>query len=232
MAQSTFKAINTVTIDRITPSYNGKDLFRDGVLILGQSKTSDRNVIHTFDLLAPDDGLPLDATSQVGLAELLGNVTAVIGGPYNMLAERLTRADYDYQTATWTEYKAGSAWTTPGGDFSPTPAGIDVPFPSFTGDGVICATLAPFVVDAFANRRGKLYLHWRLDPVGPQQSQQVTLKAVPATDSDVARLRVTYTSLRPAAEHRPHGATLRGERATTPARSGRIATAAPPARAK
>ena len=193
MAQSTFKAFNTVTIDRIATTYNGKNLFRNGALILGSSKASDRNVIHTFDLLAPDDGLPLTATSQIGLVELLGNVTAVIGGSYNMLAERLTRADYDYLTATWAEYKGGSAWITPGGDFSSTPAGIDVPFPAFTGDGVICATLAPFVADALANRGGKLLLHWRLDPVGPSQSQQVTLKVAPVTDSDIVRLRVTYT---------------------------------------
>jgi hypothetical protein len=125
MAQSTFKAIHTVTIDRITPSYYGKDLFRDGALILGASKSSDRNVIHTFDLLAPDDGLPLEATSQISLAELLANVTAVIGSPYNMLAERLTRTDYDYLTATWAEYKSGrveatslkpSLWTIVYGD--------------------------------------------------------------------------------------------------------------------
>ena len=226
MAQSTFKAFNTVTIDRITTSYNGKNLFRNGALILGSSKASDRNVVHTFDLLAPDDGLPLAPTSQISLVELLGNVTAVIGGAYNMLAERLMRADYDYLTATWAEYKSGSAWTTPGGDISSAPLGIDVPFPAFTGDGVICTTLAPFVVDALANRGGKLLLHWRLDPVGPSQSQQVTLKAAPATDSDIVRLRVTYTSLQPGVEDRPHGEALPGQRAASPARSARVAAPA------
>ncbi len=231
MAQSTFKAINTVTIDRITPTYSGKDLFRDGALLLGGSKSADRNAIHTFDLLAPDDGLPLEPTSQISLVELLGNVTAVIGGPYNMLAERLTRADYDYLTANWTQYKTGSAWTAPGGDFSATPPGIDVPFPAFTGDGVICATLAPFVVDAMANRGGKLYLHWRISPVGPSSSQHVTLKAAPLTDSDVTRLRVTYTSLQPTEEDRPQGTTLPGSRAAPPARrsdASKPATALPP----
>ena len=72
-----------MTIDRITPTYNGRDVFRDGALILGTSKTVDRSVIHTFDLLVPDDGLPLEPTSQISLVELLGNVTAVIGGPYS-----------------------------------------------------------------------------------------------------------------------------------------------------
>jgi hypothetical protein len=230
MAQSTFKAIRTVTVDRITTSYNGQNLFRDGALILGSSKTSDRNVIQTFDLLAPDDGLALSAASQISLAELFGNVTAVIGGPYNMLAERLTRADYDYLTATWTEYKSGSAWTTPGGDFSATPAGTDVPFPTFTGDGVICATLASFVVDALANRGGKLYLHWRIDPVGPSQSQQVTVKSAPPADSDVMRLRVTYTTLQPAAENRPHGTTLHGAPAAHPSRAAGSASAERPAK--
>lgn len=228
MAQSTFKALNTVTIDRITPTHNGRDVFRDGALILGTSKSADRNVIHTFDLLAPDDGLPLDPTSQISLVELLGNVTSVIGGPYNMFAERLTRADYDYLTANWTQYKAGSAWTTPGGDVSTTPSGVAVPFPALTGDAVICATLAPFVADALANRGGKVYLHWRISPVGPSSSQHITLKAAPLTDSDVTRLRVTYTSLQPTEEDRPTTKAPPARRAAPPARS---AAAAKPAQA-
>ena len=230
MAQSTFKAIHTVTIYCIATSYNGADVFRDGAIILGNTKTADRNVIDTFDSLAPDDGLPLEETATIVLAELLGNVTTIIGGPYNMLAERLTRPDYDALTATWTQYKTGSPWTTPGGDFAATPAGIDVPFPSFTGDGVLSTGLAPFVVDALANRGGKLCLHWRLDPVGPQQSQQVTLKAAPLTDSDVTRLRVTYTSLLPAAEDNPRGLTLRGAGPAPPADASTAAKAVQPTR--
>jgi hypothetical protein len=65
MAQSTFKAIHTVTIGRIATSYNGADVFRDGAIILGNTKTADRNVVDTFDLLAPDDGLPLEATATI-----------------------------------------------------------------------------------------------------------------------------------------------------------------------
>lgn len=228
MAQSTFKAIHTVTIDRIATSYNGADVFRDGAIVVGNTKAADRNVIDTFDLLAPDDGLPLEATATIVLAELLGNVTSVIGGPYNMLAERLTRPDYDALTATWTQYKTGSPWTTPGGDFAATPPGIDVPFPASIGDGVISAALAPFVVDALAHRGGKLCLHWRIDPVGPQQSQQVTLKAVPLTDSDVTRLRVTYTSLLPASQDNPRGLTLHGVRAAHPAGASTAAKPVPP----
>ena len=50
-----------------------------------RGKSVDRRVVHAFDLYAPDDGLPLDATSQISAAELLGNVTGVLGAAYSML---------------------------------------------------------------------------------------------------------------------------------------------------
>ncbi len=226
MPQSMFKAIHTVTIDRISPAVNGKDLFRLGALVVGSGKSVDRRVIHTFDLHAPDDGLPLDVASQVSAAELLGNVTAVVGGAYNMLTERLTRADYDYLTATWNEYKAGSAWTTAGGDVASDPAPIFTVFPSSTGDIVICATLAAMVGDALANRGGKLLLRWSISPPAPSQSEHVTVKAAPAVDSDVTRLRVTYTTLIPAAEDRPaHQAGRVGTAASAPAAAATAANA-------
>ena len=236
MPQSTFKAIRTVTIDRISPAVNASDLFRLGALVVGSGKSVDRRVIHAFNLHAPDDGLPLDATSQISAAELLGNVTGVLGAAYSTLTERLTRADYDYLTATWNQYKAGTAWTMPGGDVASDPVPIFTPFPSSTGDIVVCSTLAAMATDALANRGGALLLRWSIFPSAPAQSEHVTIKAAPATDSDITRLRVTYTSLVPAPEDRPARRALRsGTRAASPtdaASAARAGKASQPARAR
>ena len=235
MPQTTFKAIHTVTIDRISPTANGKDLFRLGALVVGSSKSVDRRVIHAFNLHAPDDGLPLDATSQISAAELLGNVTGVVGAAYSMLTERLTRADYEYLTATWNEYKTGSAWTTPGGDVASDPAPIFTPFPSSTGDIVVCSTLAAMAIDALANRGAALLLRWSIFPPAPSQSEHVTIKAAPTPDSDIARLRVTYTTLVPATEDRPaHHASRSGAAVASPtgaASAASVGRASQPARA-
>ena len=54
--QSTFKTTRTVTIDRLSPTDNGRDLFRLGALIVGSGKTVDRNVVQVFNLNTPAAG--------------------------------------------------------------------------------------------------------------------------------------------------------------------------------
>src|SRR5438552_1051009 len=68
--------------------------------------------------------------------------------------DRVTRADWDYLTATWNQYKAGSNWTSIGGDVdAAVPGELSYASPGAYGPYAIPG-LGPYVSDAIANRGG------------------------------------------------------------------------------
>jgi uncharacterized protein (TIGR03437 family) len=49
------------------------------------------------------------------------------GGSDYLFASKISRQDWDTNTATWKQYKSGSPWTTPGGDSGPAVAQFSAP---------------------------------------------------------------------------------------------------------
>jgi hypothetical protein len=238
MTVSTFKATRTFTMDYYTATTPNPDYFRVGQLYTGAVKAEQKAPIHTIDLAStPAEGPPMPANAIIDLAELMGNVTTVLGTAWTFIIARVDddRANYDYLDATWNVYDAGLPWRTVAGDDAATPAPITVAVPDFVGDGVVTNALAPFAIDALANRGRLLQLRYRITP-GDPATHQFAMKCIPAGDSDITRLRVTWRDPVGASIDHPEGVALPGSRPAPPAPAERPATAggagspAPPAR--
>lgn len=237
MTVSTFRAVRTVSIDGAAHAANDNDLFRCGQLFSGPSKTADRRAIHTFDLTAvPAEGPPVPANAAVTLAEFVGNVTLVIGAPDVFRLDRLAgdRSTYAYLITNWDNYDTAKPWRAPGAeDVEPPPSGLTYTSPGSTGDQVIVATLAAYVVDALTLRAGLLQLRHRLNAIAAPDDTYFTVKAYPPGDADITRLRVTWSGPAPANINRPQASVLPGPPPAAPARAAPAhspAGAAPPAR--
>ncbi len=230
MPQSVFVCANTCAIDQIAPSATYPSIGDVGVLFLGGGKAALRRALATFDVFgSAAAGRPLVAADTVTLAELMADVTGITGPAFQVDAERLGRTNYNNAEATWNNYRAGTPWTTAGGDEAPPPAAAGFTSPSVPGDQVVQANLAPFVVDAISNRGGLVALRWKARIENPASSSIYTVFADPAHVPPLL-LRVTYQSTEPTPIDRPAGGALTGAPASSPGRAAAPAPASPPAR--
>jgi hypothetical protein len=98
----------------------------------------------------PALSLPRDAANVT--ATLYIYITGRVGSPQNYTFKlcRCSRYDWGEMAVTYNQYKTGSNWTAPGGDFT-TPE-VSFAGPSATGwFSIVCDTIA---ADAVANRGG------------------------------------------------------------------------------
>lgn len=118
----------------------------------------------TFDISDIAAGSVFDNASKLELDVFQAAEAA--GGDFKL--HRLTRTDVVEAEFTWDEYKSGSSWTSPGGDY-------DAPEVAFTGPGVnetgwltiTGASLAAFLQDALDDRAGIVrFLGKRVTEVG------------------------------------------------------------------
>jgi len=123
--------------------------------------------------------------------------TITVAGPagWSATIERIWRADWDYTTADWTRFKAGSNWTAAGGDVATPPAAVAFASPSVAGEQII-AGMAAYVTDAIANRGGRVLLRLKAVDEAPAQSQWVAYQAN-LESATRPRLRVTYVAAEP-----------------------------------
>ncbi len=135
-----------------------------GIVISGSSKTAKRRILLGFDLSAPPtSGVAPQPGDTITAADLLFQcdlIDGIAGSPGTLY--RITRDDW--LSSSWTDYKAGAAWTTPGGDYA---APLAVPFtaPAAIGAWTVPGLLA-LVTDAYANRSARLHVLLRIDGEG------------------------------------------------------------------
>lgn len=209
MPQAVFNCSNTCAIDAIAPNATYTSIGDVGVFLIGGSKGILRRALATFDVFgAATSGRPLNSTDVVVLAELLGEVTGINGPAFQVDTERLTRANYNGIEATWNNYRAGTPWTAAGGDVDTVPAAASFTSPATPGDQVVQANLAPFVIDAVANRGGLVVLRWRAHNENPGVTSIYTTFAAPS-HVPALRLRVTYQSLAPTPIEHPRATSFR-----------------------
>jgi hypothetical protein len=227
LPQSVFVGSNPCSLDEIAPTVTHANIGDVGVYLVGGSKGILRRALATFDVFgAPTSGRSLLASDTITLAEMLCYVTSAVGPAFQVDTERLARADYVAAEATWNNYRASSPWTAGGGDVAAPPAAASFTSPSGTGDQVAQSNLAPFVVDAVANRGGLVVLRWKAQDENPGVTAIYSIAADPSYTPPL-RLRVTYLSPEPSPIDRPEWSELHGAAAAKPAPAAR---ASPPAR--
>ena len=151
----------------------------------GGAKTNIYRALLYFDLAAAPASGAARSSSQITRADL--NIVASSGGvsPFNLAitAERVTRSDWaGYPDTTYTNYKAGTPWTTLGGDVDvPSVALVGPPGPGPYSMG----DLKALVIDAINNRAGKLHLRLKATNEAPANDGYIQTFA--------ATLAVTYS---------------------------------------
>jgi hypothetical protein len=199
-------------------------------------------VIIGFDLgAAPSAGRAIAASDVVDAAALTIRATVIVGPTgWGARAARRSRPDWDDVSATWNEYKAGSAWTTAGGDVTTPPADVAFASPLVTGDFTITG-LEEHVDDARVHRAGLLLLRLKPDVEADPNGISAYFSGGDLHTVIGPRLTVTYTPSEPSPISRPRqsrpttalahpGPTATGARAAqpgTPARASRSRTAPP-----
>ncbi len=219
-------ALATIDANRNTQNF---DLdYYVGETYTGNSKSQRQRALLTFDLTAPTLlGRPLNADDAIVAAELVLRVNGLYGaGGWPVDIKRISRADWDYRTVTWNQYKESNNWTATGGDTATPPAAVAYNSPALTGPFTISG-LAAFVTDALANRAGKLHmLHVPQNDNPGHDALYIAYGNLADSTSPV--LNVTFTTKGGAAIDRPHAHRLSGDPAARPAAG---AVKAAPARA-
>ncbi len=170
--------------------------------------------------------MAFDAGTQVNSAELLQNIETLMLPSFTEKLDRVTRADWDYLTATWNQYKAGSNWTSIGGDVDAvTPGELSYASPGGYGDFAI-AGLGPYVSDAIANRGGLVLLRTNH---ATENSGITQFHTCATSASGRPRLRVDYRSSALIAVDDPHPQMRAPARAASAAAGERATGAATPA---
>jgi hypothetical protein len=230
MPQSLFLANATQYIDGVTPTFAMAGRWDLGVQYVGASKGFVRRTLASFNVFGGAmSGRPLAGSDTIVSAELIANVTLIIGpSGWPATIERITRVDWDYATADWTHYKTGASWTVAGGDVATPPAAVGFTSPSTTGDAVISGLLE-FVTDAIALRSGLVIVRLRANNEAPAQTQWCNFDAM-LTSAARPRLRVTYESATPAPIAEWHGTHLGVAAGNKPAAPSGHAAPARPAR--
>ena len=159
MAIATFLTTGGGCIDGKSATSSFPGLYTCGISYLGASKDQQRRLLLGFNVFAPSlEGATFGAGTVVNSAELLQNIETLMLPSFAEKLDRVTRADWDYLTATWNQYKSGSNWTSVGGDVdAAVPAEVSYMSPGAYGDYAIQG-LGPYVSDAIANRGGLVLL--------------------------------------------------------------------------
>jgi hypothetical protein len=116
-----------------------------GTRIVGKSSQTLFRALMRFDLTQLIGAVITDATLTI----------SAFGGSLSFdetfSLHRLTRPDWTELGATWNAYNGANAWTTPGGDFDPTPAqSLTIP----TVQNLVFVNLGSLVDDALRLRGG------------------------------------------------------------------------------
>ena len=224
MPQSTFLVRSTEYIDAFHPTAVNTNAWNLGTISAGGSKLNLDRCLGAFDVFgAALAGRPLVSSDLISDAELILNCGAILGpGGWAASIERITRADWDAASGDWNNYKAGSLWTTAGGDVATPPAAVSFTSPSALGDATIGGMLA-FVADAIASRGGKVLLRLRANDESTSAGTKWAGYRADPSLTVAPRLRVTYVSADPSPIARPTAGTLAGDGAATIARADQAA---------
>src|SRR5438477_5235215 len=159
MAIATFVTTGGGCIDGKAPTSSFPGLYTCGISYLDAGKDQQRRLLLGFNVFAPSlEGAVFNAGTVINSADLMQNIQTLMLPSFTEKLDRVTRADWDYVTATWNQYKSGSNWTTIGGDVdAAVPGELSYPSPGGFGDYAIQG-LGPYVSDAIANRGGLVVL--------------------------------------------------------------------------
>jgi hypothetical protein len=181
-------------------------------------------------VLAPSlEGVTFDAGTIVNAAELLQTIETLMLPAFTVKLDRVTRADWDYLTATWNQYKSGSNWTSAGGDVDATvPGELSYTSPGGFGPFAI-AGLGPYVSDAIANRGGLVLLRMNH---ATENSGITQFHTCSTSATGRPRLRVDYRSSTLVAVDDPRPQIRGSVRAASVASAEKPAGTAKPVRAR
>ena len=224
MAIATFVTTGGGCIDGKSPTASFPALYTCGISYLGASKDQQRRLLLGFDVFTPSvEGVVFNAGTVINAAELLQDIQTLMLPSFTEKLDRMTRADWDYVTATWNQYRSGSNWTAIGGDIDAAiPGELTYTSPGGFGDYAIPG-LGPYVSDAIANRGGLV----RLRMNHATENSGITQFHTCANTADgKPRLRVDYQSSSLIAVDDPRPQLRASARAATAASAEQPAAAA------
>ena len=183
-----------------TPNTNYQQQGIVGITTLGGAKSNSWRWIGALPLFSqpPREGRVLNASDTVLTAEMWADCTSILGaGGFACVADRITRADWDYLTSTWVIFKTANNWTTAGGDISTPQASFNSP--TATGFQKITDQLVGLTNDAITSRSGLLIMRIKIATESAVDTQWA-FRTDPDLESSTylpARLIVTYESPQP-----------------------------------
>jgi hypothetical protein len=236
MATAIFGTDGITCADAQAPTTGLVGTYNVGVVYLGAPKLQARRVFQRFDVFGPAmSGRPLTPADTITDAQLLRRIFGVVGvDAFPCTLERISRANWDYLTASWNNYQTGNAWTAGGGDVATPPAALayTAPAAADVGSDHAITGLADWVTDAIANRGGILHLRHKRGNEVPGFTSIYTAAASGASFDVRPRLVVTYSSSDASPIDHPRGGSdmLAGSgRAAPPSRATTNEQAARPA---
>src|SRR5206468_10572519 len=117
MAIATFVTTGGGCIDGKAATSSFPGLYTCGISYLGAGKDQQRRLLLVFNVFAPSlEGIVFNSGTVINAADLIQNIQTLMLPSFTEKLDRVTRADWDYLTATWNQYKSGSNWTSVGGD--------------------------------------------------------------------------------------------------------------------
>jgi hypothetical protein len=159
-----------------------------GTLTEGKTLAVCRTLLE-FDLLAIPSGATINSATLTLTNTAAGAI--LVSNGFKLL--RLTRQDWTEAGATWTAYKPGSGWTTPGGDTDATNS-TTVSLGSAT-DNLVFTSIVPLITDAIANWSGLLQLLVRRVTEPGTQDFGAFYSSEDGTPANRPTLVVAYTPL-------------------------------------